>query len=36
MAALVVTAVALAALSQPFAAAGFGLWAAAVYLSRDI
>ena len=36
MGSLILMAVALAASSQPFAAAGLGLWAVAVYISRDI
>jgi hypothetical protein len=36
MGSLILMAVALAAVSQPFAAAGIGLMAVAVYISRDI
>jgi hypothetical protein len=35
MGSLILMAVALAVSSQPFAAAGFGLMAVAVYISRD-
>jgi hypothetical protein len=36
MGSLILMAVALAAVSQPFAAAGIGLMAVAVYISRDL
>lgn len=36
MGSLILMAVALAASSQPFAAAGIGLMAVAVYISRDL
>lgn len=36
MGSLILMAVALVAVSQPFAAAGMGLMAVAVYISRDI
>lgn len=36
MGSLILMAVALAATSQPFAAAGIGLMAVAVYISRDL